>query len=84
MSPPPDRNALVPQNRFTALLEPGWPPFSEGERALRRSAMVQAATEHGCDLVIAYGADRSGSAVQWLSGWPVTREAVLLIDARSG
>lgn len=46
--------------------------------------MLQVAAEEGADLVIAYGADRSGSAVQWLCGWPVTREAVLLVDALSG
>jgi Xaa-Pro aminopeptidase len=46
--------------------------------------MLQAAADQGCDLVMVYGAERSGSAVPWLCGWPVTREAVLLLDARSG
>lgn len=27
----------------------------------------------------AYGANRSGSAVSWLTGWPVTREALLVV-----
>jgi Xaa-Pro aminopeptidase len=66
-----------------ALLEQDWPRFSGAERARRRAALVEAAAEQGCDLVVAYGADRSGSAVQWLCQWPVTREAVLVVDARS-
>jgi Xaa-Pro dipeptidase len=37
--------------------------------------------ESGVDRVILYGADRSGSAVQWLTGWPVTREAAGVVGA---
>ena len=84
MSLPSSREPRALHDRVTALLQAGWPRFSDGERARRRAAMVQAAAEQGCDLVLAYGADRSGSAVQWLCGWPVTREAALLVDARSG
>lgn len=29
--------------------------------------------------LVTYGANRFGSAVQWLTGWPVTREAVVLV-----
>ena len=73
-----------PRSRRTAeLLEAGWPRFSERERARRRNAILQAAAEHGCDLVVAYGADRAGSAVPWLCGWPITREAVLVVEGRS-
>jgi Xaa-Pro dipeptidase len=70
--------------RVGALLREGWPRFSDGERKRRRDALVQAAAEQGCDLVIAYGADRAGTAVPWLCGWPVTREAALVVDAVSG
>ena len=28
---------------------------------------------------LVYGANRSGSAVSWLTGWPVTREALLVV-----
>jgi Xaa-Pro dipeptidase len=34
--------------------------------------------------VIAYGAERAGTAVPWLCGWPVTREAALVVDLRAG
>ncbi len=33
----------------------------------------------GVTHLLVYGSDRSGSAVQWLSEWPVTREAALVI-----
>jgi Xaa-Pro dipeptidase len=32
----------------------------------------------GLGVALAYGADRSGTAVPWLTGWPVTREAALV------
>jgi Xaa-Pro aminopeptidase len=75
---------LVPSARVDELLGEGWPRFSESERARRRAALVRAAEERGCDLVLAYGAERAGTAVPWLCGWPVTREAALLVDPRSG
>jgi Xaa-Pro aminopeptidase len=54
------------------------PRFSAAEMAGRRSALDGLADEAGVDTVVLYGANRSGSAVQWLTGWPVTREAVVL------
>jgi Xaa-Pro dipeptidase len=78
-----DQHPHPPRSRVARLLEAGWPRFSAAERARRRSAVLEKAAEQDCDLVVAYGADRSGSAVQWLCGWPVTREAVLLVDGRS-
>ncbi len=34
--------------------------------------------EHALGAALVYGADRSGTAVPWLTGWPVTREAALV------
>jgi Xaa-Pro dipeptidase len=47
--------------------------------ARRREALTGLLREHGADQALVYGFDRSGSAVQWLTGWPVTREAALLL-----
>ena len=33
----------------------------------------------GLCYALVYGASRSGSAVMWLTGWPVTREALLVV-----
>jgi Xaa-Pro aminopeptidase len=47
--------------------------------ARRRDEFAGMLGEHGCDLALVYGFDRSGSAVPWLTGWPVTREAALVL-----
>lgn len=67
-----------------ALLAGPRPRFSEEEMARRRAALVAEAARAGTDLVLLYGAQRFGSAVPWLTGWGVTREAALVVDAASG
>jgi Xaa-Pro aminopeptidase len=47
--------------------------------ARRRAALTDLLHEHGAGQALVYGLDRSGSAVEWLTGWPVTREAALLL-----
>jgi Xaa-Pro aminopeptidase len=42
----------------------------------RRAAIKGALAEAGCDHLVFCGANRFGSGVQWLTGWPVTAEAV--------
>src|SRR5215469_6585922 len=52
------------------------PRFSDAEmqrrRALLESTMAQAGAEH----LVFCGYNRAGSAVQWLTQWPVTAEAI--------
>jgi len=55
------------------------PPFSTAEIAHRRHLVEECAAERGLDAVVVYGANRAGSAVPWLTGWPVTREAVVVM-----
>jgi Xaa-Pro dipeptidase len=57
----------------------GGPEFSDAEIAHRRRQVDDLAARHGLDAVVAYGANRFGSAVPWLTGWPVTREAHVLV-----
>ncbi len=47
--------------------------------ARRRHLVEDCAAEKGLDAVLVYGANRSGSGVPWLTGWPVTREAVVVM-----
>lgn len=54
------------------------PRFSDVEFARRREALAALVDEAGVDQVLLYGANRAGSAVQWLTGWPVTREAAVV------
>src|SRR3954469_17740519 len=58
------------------ILEAEFPRFSNAEMARRRAAVERLLTETRCDQLVFCGANRFGSAVQWLSGWPVTTEAV--------
>lgn len=76
MRPKPFRRSIL-QSNAADLGPPA--PFTTSELRERRSAMLAAAAEAGADTVVAYGANRSGSAVPWLTTWPVTREAVVVL-----
>ncbi len=52
--------------------------FSHAEMARRREQLDGVLAESGLEHLVVYGANRSGSAVQWLTGWPVTREAAVV------
>jgi Xaa-Pro dipeptidase len=58
------------------IIEAEYPRFSDGEMERRRAAIKGALAESGCDHLVYCGANRFGSGVQWLTGWPVTAEAV--------
>jgi Xaa-Pro dipeptidase len=45
----------------------------------RRAAFGRELDRGGMGYALVYGANRSGSAVSWLTGWPVTREALLVV-----
>ena len=53
--------------------------FSDSELARRRAAFEAVLAEQGLAHGVLYGANRSGAAVPWLTGWPVTREAHVLV-----
>ena len=52
--------------------------FSGAETRRRRAAFAAELERSEVTYALVYGANRSGSAVTWLTGWPVTREAVLV------
>ena len=52
------------------------PRYSGAELARRRAAVEALLAEHDCDHLVFCGLNRFGSAVQWLTQWPVTAEAV--------
>jgi Xaa-Pro dipeptidase len=53
--------------------------FSAVEMRRRRAAFGEELERSGASYGLVYGANRSGSAVSWLTGWPVTREALLVV-----
>src|SRR3569623_3086265 len=58
------------------LLDAPFPRFSDAEMTRRRDAVAKLLAEAECDHLVVCGANRTGSAVQWLTQWPVTAEAV--------
>ncbi len=69
-------NALALPPRLQSLVDAEYPHFSAAEMARRRAAVEGLLAEAGCDHLVFCGANRFGSSVQWLTGWPVTTEAV--------
>jgi Xaa-Pro dipeptidase len=62
--------------RLKPIVDAEYPRFSAAEMARRRTAVEAALAEAECDHLVFYGANRAGSAVQWLTQWPVTVEAI--------
>jgi Xaa-Pro dipeptidase len=50
--------------------------FSDAEMSRRRAGVEVLLAEAECDHLVFCGLNRFGSAVQWLTQWPVTAEAV--------
>jgi Xaa-Pro aminopeptidase len=73
--------ALPPH--LQSVLEAEYPRFSVGEMARRRGAIAALLAESELDHLVYCGANRFGSAVQWLTGWPVTAEAVGVLTPNS-
>lgn len=62
------------------MLAQPYPRFSAEEMKRRRAALAALAERAGADAILACGENRSGSAVGWLTGWPVTAEAIGVLD----
>ncbi|WP_166351372.1 M24 family metallopeptidase [Phytoactinopolyspora limicola] len=52
--------------------------FTDAEWQRRARVLREIAEAHDVAHVLLYGADRSGTSVPWLTGWPVTREALVV------
>jgi Xaa-Pro aminopeptidase len=65
--------------RLAGILATELPRFSQGEMTRRRAAIEQVMSERGVDHLLVYGAQRSGGAVGWLTGWPITTEAACIV-----
>ncbi len=62
--------------RLRAIADAEYPHFSDAEMARRRDAIETLLKDAGVDHLVFCSANRFGTAVQWLTGWPVTAEAV--------
>jgi Xaa-Pro aminopeptidase len=68
--------------RLKPIVEAQYPRYSAAEMARRRATVEAALTAADCDHLVFYGANRAGSAVQWLTQWPVTVEAIGVFTPR--
>jgi len=66
--------ALAP--RLEAIRAQEYPRFSAAEMARRREALAAEVGRAGVDVALVCGEQRAGGGVGWLTGWPVTAEAV--------
>jgi Xaa-Pro aminopeptidase len=55
-----------------------YPRFSDEELEGRRRSIIDIMEAAGVSHLVAYGAEKVGSAIPWLTEWPVTTEAALL------
>lgn len=62
-----------------ALVDAEFPRFSDGEMAARHAAVAELLASAGRRHLLVWGANRSGSGVQWLTRWPVTAEAAVVV-----
>ena len=69
--------------RLKPVVEAEYPRFSAAEMARRRAAVEGVLAEADCDHLVFYGANRAGSAVQWLTQWPVTAEGIGALTPRA-
>ncbi len=57
-----------------------YPTFSDEEIRRRHNAIYQLMAHEGVDALLFYGAGRYASDIYWLSDWPSSREAYLLMQ----
>jgi len=66
-------------SHLARITETEYPRFSDAEMVRRRAAIEALLAAAECDHLVFCGANRFGSAVQWLTQWPVTAEAVAVL-----
>jgi Xaa-Pro aminopeptidase len=71
---------LDPKLAALAAQQP-FPHFSDDEFARRRSALIGAMQQAQVDHLVVCGEQRVGSGVPWITGWPTTTEALVIVSA---
>jgi Xaa-Pro dipeptidase len=67
--------------RLTALMEQQpFPTFSRNEFARRKRALIGAMQKMHVDHLLVCGEQRVGSGVAWITGWPTTTEALVIVS----
>ncbi|TMG69246.1 MAG: hypothetical protein E6H80_13625 [Betaproteobacteria bacterium] len=65
--------------RLAAIHSAEYPRFSDAEMARRRAMLVRVMEESGVDHLLMCGEQRAGTGVAWLTSWPATVEAYVIV-----
>src|SRR5712691_6899154 len=68
--------------RLAAIHAQEYPRFSDAEMARRRAALARVMAEADVDHLLVCGEQRAGTGVAWLTGWPTTVEAYVIVSPR--
>ncbi len=68
--------------RLAAIHAAEYPRFSDAEMERRRAALLRVMEEAGVDHLLVCGEQRVGTGVGWLTGWPTTTEAYVIVAPR--
>ena len=64
------------ESGYADILEEPYPRFSNREMARRDAALTDMIAAHQLDVLIVAEFMRAGTATGWITGWPVTAEAL--------
>jgi Xaa-Pro aminopeptidase len=64
---------------YADILTQTYPAFSDAEMESRSARLLSLAEAKSLDAVLVVEAGRAGSATGWITGWPVTAEAVTVV-----
>src|SRR5260221_2864476 len=65
--------------RLAAIHAADYPHFSDAEMARRRAALVRVMQQAEVDHLLMCGEQRAGTGVAWLTSWPATVEAYVIV-----
>jgi len=74
--------ALRLDPRLAAIHAQEYPRFSDAEMARRRTALARVMADADVDHLLVCGEQRAGTGVAWLTGWPTTVEAYVIVSPR--
>ena len=65
--------------KLAAIHAAEYPRFSDAEMARRRAALLRVMEQAGVDHLLVCGEQRAGTGVAWLTSWPATIEAYVIV-----
>lgn len=80
--PPQAQPRFHLEPRLAEIHAAEYPRFSDAEMARRRAALARVMEEAGVDHLLVCGEQRAGTGVAWLTSWPTTTEAMVIVAPR--